>query len=38
MMKKRIIKIDDEGFDGCDLCIPACAQGALQIVEGEAIL
>ncbi len=36
MVKRMIIKVDDKRFDGCDLCIPACAEGALQIAEGKA--
>jgi ferredoxin len=35
-MVRMIIKVDDEKCDGCGLCIPACAEGALQIAEGKA--
>ena len=31
-MKRKIIKIDEEKCDGCELCIPSCPEGALQIV------
>jgi MinD superfamily P-loop ATPase len=37
-MKREIITIDDEKCDGCGVCIPACAEGALQIVDGKARL
>jgi ferredoxin len=35
---RKIIMIDEEKCDGCGLCIPSCAEGALQIVEGKARL
>jgi ferredoxin len=38
MVKRNIIKIDEEKCDGCGICIPACVEGALQIVEGKARL
>ncbi|MBW1858180.1 MAG: 4Fe-4S binding protein [Deltaproteobacteria bacterium] len=37
-MKREIITIDEEKCDGCGVCIPACAEGALQIVDGKARL
>jgi ferredoxin len=37
-MTGEIIKIDEEKCDGCGMCIPACAEGALKIVEGKARL
>lgn len=35
---RNIISIDEEKCDGCGLCIPSCAEGALQIVDGKARL
>lgn len=34
--RRKIIKIDEEKCDGCGLCVPACPEGALQIVAGKA--
>ncbi len=36
--KREIIKIDEEKCDGCGECIPACPEGAIQIVDGKARL
>ncbi len=33
---RKIIQIDDEKCDGCGQCIPSCAEGALEIVDGKA--
>lgn len=37
-IKRKIIQIDDEKCDGCGVCVPSCAEGALQIVNGKARL
>lgn len=35
---RKIIEIDEEKCDGCGLCVPSCAEGAIQIVDGKARL
>lgn len=37
-MKREIIKIDEDKCNGCELCIPSCPEGALQIIDGKARL
>lgn len=37
-MKRTIINIDEEKCIGCSLCINACEQGAIQLVDGKARL
>lgn len=38
MARRKVVQIDESKCDGCGLCIPACAEGALQIVQGKARL
>ena len=37
-MIRNIVYIDEEKCDGCGLCVPACDEGAIQIIDGKAKL
>lgn len=35
---RKIVRIDEDKCDGCGVCVPDCAEGAIQIIEGKARL
>lgn len=37
-MLREIVSIDEESCNGCGLCIPACQEGAIQLIDGKARL
>jgi ferredoxin len=38
MPVRKVIRIDEEKCDGCGQCATACAEGAIQIIQGKARL
>jgi ferredoxin len=35
---RKIIRIDEELCDGCGRCVPGCAEGAIEVIDGKAHL
>ncbi|MDD2580918.1 MAG: 4Fe-4S binding protein [Desulfuromonadaceae bacterium] len=37
-MLRKIVTINQDKCDGCGLCVPSCAEGAIRIINGKAVL
>ncbi len=38
MLTRNIVHIDSQKCDGCGQCVPSCAEGAIRLVNGKAVL
>ncbi len=38
MSVRKVVHIDEEKCNGCGVCVPSCAEGAIQIIGGKARL
>lgn len=37
-MIRKIVNIDKEKCNGCGLCVTACHEGAIELIDGRAVL
>ena len=38
MAIRNIVHIDEDKCNGCGLCIPSCAEGAIRIIDARPVL
>jgi len=37
-MLRKVVNIDEEKCNGCGVCVPSCAEGAIRVIDGKARL